>query len=78
MNKDLTKGDLVMFRKPNHRWLEPGDPYLYGFIIKKIPPYTSWNKSKKLKYDIFTSSGRLFYEIKDENVIFLARSVKKA
>ncbi len=67
-----------MFRRPNYRWHEHPEPYLYGMVLNKVLPLTTWNKSKRLKYDILLSCGRIFREINAEKVIFLAPSKKKA
>lgn len=67
-----------MFRRPNYRWDEHPEPYLYGMVLNEVLPLTSWNKSKRLKYDILLSSGNVYHEVNIEKIIILAQSKKSS
>tara|TARA_R110001583_G_scaffold137007_1_gene288704 strand:+ start:464 stop:709 length:246 start_codon:yes stop_codon:yes gene_type:complete len=71
-------GDLVMFRKPHlnlYRFdaREVEELYVYGMIKKYTAPYTSFNKSCKKKYDVLSSTGKKFYDIREDKLIVLSK-----
>tara|TARA_R110000796_G_scaffold225720_1_gene342143 strand:+ start:473 stop:718 length:246 start_codon:yes stop_codon:yes gene_type:complete len=74
----LENGDLVMFRKPGfnmYRFDAIGveELYVYGMIKKYTAPYRSFNKSCKKKYDILSSTGKVFYDIREDKIIILSK-----
>jgi len=77
INDKASTGDLVMFRKPNVRWTDAEDPYIYGMIKEIIPPGCGWNNGRRLKYNVLSSEGRFYHEVNHEKIIILSR-VKKA
>ena len=70
-------GDLVMFRKPNVRWTDNEEFYIYGIIKEIIPAGSGWNNGRRLKYNVLSSTGRLYHEVNHEKIIILSK-VKKA
>jgi hypothetical protein len=76
VNHNIIPGDLVMFRKPNVRWTDKEEPYIYGMIKKIIPPGSGWNNSWRLKYNVLSSAGRIYYEVNHEKIIILSK-IKK-
>ena len=77
INTKMNMGDLVMFRKPNIRWTDNEEFYIYGMIKEIIPSGSGWNKGRRLKYNVISSAGRLYYEVNHEKIIILSK-VKKA
>ena len=77
INDKASKGDLVMFRKPNVRWTDNEEPYIYGLIKEIIPPGSGWNNGRRLKYNVLSSEGRFYHEVNHEKIIILSR-IKKA
>lgn len=67
-----------MFRRPNYRWDEHIEPYLYGMVLRKVLPKTTWNKSNRLKYDVLLSSGDVWREVNCEKIIILSQSKKSS
>ena len=78
MTSNIKRGDLIMFRRPNYHWHEHTESYLYGMVIKEVSPGYSWNKSKRLKYNILLSSGDMWNELNIEKIIVLASSKKSS
>jgi hypothetical protein len=73
----MNKGDLVMFRKPNLNLYKYADRdteelYIYGMVNKIFPPYTSFNKSRILRYNILSSDGIIYHEIREDKLIMLS------
>lgn len=66
-----------MFRNPNVRWTDDEELYIYGMIREIIPPGSSWNNGRRLKYNVLSSAGRFYHEVNHEKIIILSK-VKKA
>tara|TARA_R110002020_G_scaffold227576_1_gene438246 strand:+ start:1570 stop:1716 length:147 start_codon:yes stop_codon:yes gene_type:complete len=47
-------------------------------VIKEVSPGYSWNKSKRLKYNILLSSGDMWNDLNIEKIIVLASSKKSS
>ena len=75
-SNNLTYGDLVMFQRPCVRWKLDEEFFVYGMIKKKYAPGTSWNKARRVKYDILSSDSRIWHEISEEKLIILSRGKK--
>jgi len=75
-NNNLAYGDLVMFQRPCVRWNLDEEFFVYGMIKKKYGPGTSWNKARRIKYDILASDSRIWNEISEEKLIILSYGKK--